>query len=145
MARRRNNSYELTGLDEAVKRIEDIGFRAEHTEEPLNEIGDMLFEIEAERWGKGWKPKKAGGETGVESGELKRSLTEKGHKWNKFEVKNGELVWGTKAPHAHLFNLGHKNPAGDKKVQPARRLIRSRKQDRARMIDIILDWIAKGK
>lgn len=141
-------SVDVTGLDKAVHRIEKMGESAVHAEVALTEVGEVFLREEAKRYGKGWKPDaastiahKAGDEVGVDSGDLKRSLTERGAKWNIFEVLPGEIRFGTSAPHAHLFNRGHKRDGV--RVQPARKLIRIYKLAREQAADIILAYITR--
>lgn len=141
-------SVDVSGLDQAVARIEKMGDSAVHAETALTAVGEVFLHEEEKRWGHGWKPDaastldhKAGDEVGVDSGSLKKSLTERGAEGNIFEVFPTEIRFGTKLPHAHLFNKGHKRDGV--RVQPARKLIRIYKKAREEAAEIVLAWITR--
>lgn len=140
----RDIGFSATGIDNAIRKLEGMGDAALHARPVLNAIGELVLEEEDERWGKGWKPdspatvrRKGNADVGTDSGGLRESLTKRGARWNIFRVLNGELVVGTSAPHAHLFDRGRKG-------QPRRRAIRlGRKVAREAMAKLILEWIVR--
>lgn len=139
----RDIGFTITGLDETVRRLERLGTHAVHAKPALEAVGELILHEEAARWGKGWAKnapatveKKGDGRVGVESGDLEKSFTERGAKWNIFRVLDGELTVGSSAPHAHLFDRGREG-------QPRRKAIRLRKPTREAMAKVVLDWIVR--
>ena len=126
--------------NEAVARLED-------TEAALAETAEEILKVNKAKWASNWKTdadetirKKGGGEQGVESGAMKRALTEKGAPGQVFEIDKNTLVLGISgkkplpgprgnAP-AYAFEAGARYPRVGSKArsgfirQPKRRLMR---------------------
>jgi len=140
------------GTAEGVaKRLESHALRANDMLPVMTRIASNMFEVEeslfhsgGRRGGGSWKQladstikKKGSSEILVQTGELKASLTEPGHRNNILEIGTHDVIFGSSDPFAYIHTVG----AGG---LPKRPVIKFARFDHARWNRWIAEFLMDG-
>lgn len=136
---------QVLGDEELERKLRSMGDRAILAAPALEEVVDVFRESERALWSRGrsWASNAAAtirnkgrNQPLVRTGALRRSLTEENDPNQVVEIGNDSVRFGSKLWYGH-FAVGTEK-------QPKREVIKLRVEDRARIHDIVREWVLFG-